>query len=680
VRERAATPAKIAETRRRYDADGRLQTVKEKLTSSTWATTTYAYDAANNTTQITDPEGKVTTLEHDFLGHRKRIRRNGRDWDYAYDAAGRLTHDTVPCTPQPTCRAAYTTTYAYDALDRMTTRNLAPRTLSAADRALFGAEKETFVYDTGINNRGRLHQWFSWGPGNVVKQTQSFGHDEHGRQTRNLMSFNTAGYTNVTRSLDRSYLVSGLLQRVAYNDAASGSMTSYADYDYDIRGLPLSVSIVVNGVAQPPVVLTRNVAGLVTKRRTDQPGGTGKFFESSWTYDNLGRVTDQTVNQSTGQVARQALTYVGNDDVSSLTTYFGTTAKGPLNFTYDFRHQLTNVTATGGYYTAAYTYGNAGRLKRTTVSRGVSVPSGDVKQRDYFYNYQGTDPEVVTSLSTGNYAASGGTNAVTYTIDAIGNQIARLGPTSGERIDFVYDGANRLRRATKKLNGAVTASEGARQRGVLVRQRRLARARRQAQRVGRRHRDGLVPRRGRGALRPGRHRREPGLLARLARHADRAHRPHQRHHRQRRAPVPRPRRQHARHGRVPELDQHDLQLRPLRRPPRVDDQRRLDGHGHAQAPFQRQGPGRPHRTLLLRSPLLRPPAPQLDATRPALPARAGSRQASDTAHVQSDGVQPQQPGEVHGPGWSAANTDRLGPTDTRQRGANQRWRYVVREL
>jgi len=457
VRERAASPAKIAETRRRFDADGRLQTVKEKLTASTWATTTYAHAAARHTTQITDAEGKITTLEHDFLGHRKRIRRNNRDWDYTYDAGGRLTSETAPCTPQPTCRAAYTTTYAYDSLDRMTTRFLAPRTLSSTDRALFGAEKETFVYDTGLNNRGRLHQWFSWGPLYEQEQNQVFNHDEHGRQTRNLMSFNTAGY-NVSRSLDRSYLVSGLPYRVAYNDGPTGAVTSYADYDYDIRGLPSSVSISVNGVPYP-VVLTRNVAGLVTRRRADQSGGTGKFFESNWTYDNLGRVTNQTVNQSTGQVARQALTYVGNDDVSSLTTYFGTTPKGPLNFTYDFRHQLTNVTSSGGYYTAAYTYGNAGRLRRATVSRGVTVPSGDVRQRDYFYNYQGADPEVVTSLSTGNFAGSGGTNAVTYTVDAIGNQIARIGPTTGERIDFVYDGANRLRRATKKVNNVVTGSE-----------------------------------------------------------------------------------------------------------------------------------------------------------------------------------------------------------------------------
>jgi len=66
-------------------------------------------------------------------------------------------------------------------------------------------------------------------------------------------------------------------------------------------------------------IQTRNVAGQVTKRRTDSTGAM-TFVESNWTYDKLGRVTDQVVQKGPGptQVVRQELAYFGNDDVKTL--------------------------------------------------------------------------------------------------------------------------------------------------------------------------------------------------------------------------------------------------------------------------------------------------------------------------------------------------------------------------
>jgi hypothetical protein len=102
---------------------------------------------------------------------------------------------------------------------------------------------------------------------------------------------------------------------------------------------------------------TRNVAGLVTKRRTDQVAATGPmpWIESNWAYDTLGRVTSQTVQKGANvggapeQVAKQVLSYLGNDDPSTLVHTLGP-ATGVVNtktftFGYDLRHQLTSADA-----------------------------------------------------------------------------------------------------------------------------------------------------------------------------------------------------------------------------------------------------------------------------------------------------------------------------------------------
>jgi hypothetical protein len=96
------------------------------------------------------------------------------------------------------------------------------------------------------------------------------------------------------------------------------------------------------------------------------------FVESKWTYDKLGRVTDQVVQKGPGptQVARQALRYFGNDDPKSLDHYLGTSNHKHFNYGFDWRHQLTSVaeTALPNAFAATYTYSPAGRFTRATES------------------------------------------------------------------------------------------------------------------------------------------------------------------------------------------------------------------------------------------------------------------------------------------------------------------------
>ena len=103
------------------------------MTDANSHTTTYAYDALNRLISTTDPLSHVTGYGYDAVGnrtsqtkpdgtgHHLRLRRSSTGWSasatraaaisYAYDAVGNRTTMTD---------ATGTTTYTYDALDRLT--------------------------------------------------------------------------------------------------------------------------------------------------------------------------------------------------------------------------------------------------------------------------------------------------------------------------------------------------------------------------------------------------------------------------------------------------------------------------------------------------------------------------------------------------------------------------------
>ena len=75
------------------------------------------------------------------------------------------------------------------------------------------------------------------------------------------------------------------------------------------------------GSGLPTVTLgtqTRNVAGMVTRRLSDQAGmGLAMTkIQSDWLYDELGRIKEQVISRDAAStlVAHQKLTYWGADD------------------------------------------------------------------------------------------------------------------------------------------------------------------------------------------------------------------------------------------------------------------------------------------------------------------------------------------------------------------------------
>jgi RHS repeat-associated protein len=445
------------------DFYGRVSELKETSAAGVFQTTTYAYDPLDNVKSIVDPQGATTTMQHDLAGRRTQITRPGnRTWKYTYDRNGNVTSEQVPGSPTPPITdPLYTSTFAYDDLDRPVSKTFGQRSLSPTDQALFVSGSELFTYDLGF--KGQLRYWQAFSPGDgQAHMTLDLLHDGQGRRTAMIQTVDVAGYPAALQRVANSYYITGAVKHTRSFDFMNGGTNeTLTKVHYDGRNLPSKVEMITPH-AQDLAVQTRNVAGQVWIRRTDFAGNNPpmKYASSRWTYDELGRVHSQIVQKLEGntltQVAAQELSYFGTDDVKRLKHWIGPTTIRTMDYTYDHRHQIKTVVPTS-YLDATYSYGAAGRLTSARQARTNSgIVGADPRlQRDVNYVYGSTDPERVTALTN----VSNGSTYASYTYDEPGNQLTRSYPASNELFEYVYDGKDQLRRVTRKLSGVTTGSE-----------------------------------------------------------------------------------------------------------------------------------------------------------------------------------------------------------------------------
>ncbi|MFT3697710.1 MAG: RHS repeat-associated core domain-containing protein [Kofleriaceae bacterium] len=455
----------VATTTVTKDSFGRLATVVEKTGTSSTATTTYAYDANDNVSSVTDPMSVQTSMTHDFAGRRTSYTRGGKTWSFSYDKNGNQVAETFPGSTLMVPDPKYVNTTTYDDMGHPTGTSIGQRTMSDADVDTFGSSYERYYWELGSTNVGRLAYVEARGITSGIVMASQFLHDLAGNAGYQIQSSfpglpsvsrNTLHYVNLENSPTTTY----------YNDYPAPSRATWSNINYDNRGFPTSVTLSLSPTTTTRTVATqtRNVAGLVTSRHTDTTTGTMTFVESNWTYDALGRVASQLVQEGPGnvQVAKQQLAYYGADEPKTLDQYLGTNHK---HFTYgfDFRHQLTTVgeTLQPNAFTATYAYNAAGRFTAANET-AVALANSDVRARNVNYQYVGSDPQQITSLTN----VTGGATAWAFAYDATGNETMRCsGPitsgscTGSDETDYVYDGKDRLRRAIRKLSGVVQSSE-----------------------------------------------------------------------------------------------------------------------------------------------------------------------------------------------------------------------------
>jgi RHS repeat-associated protein len=402
-RQTSVTDGQSHTTQSAYDAAGNVTAVTNGLnyttsytfdaqhreltqTSALNGTTTWAYDLAGNNTSITDPVSNRTVM--------------------AYDKDGRLTSQANPM--------GYTATSSYDLDGRLTST-----TDANGRQSNFGYDNAgERTSETWLNTSQQVIYTASYGydaAGQLTSESDGNSsyantYDAGGRLTQQVVTYpGLSGSALVT--LTSSY--NGFNDRTGFSDSLGGTATFGFDGDHQLTSAQLTVSGVGANVALTYDSLNR----LSTTTRTLVGGTGGHTITGTNTYDTAGRLTGLLYRDTTANTQLANYTY-GYDAANDVTSYTG--PEGNLTYTYDHTLQLTRASGTvnGQPYSASYSYDLNGNRTMTGYQTG-----------------------------TGNELLNDGTYAYTY--DHAGNMLTRT-DSSGNVWTYTWNYHNRLTEVVEK--------------------------------------------------------------------------------------------------------------------------------------------------------------------------------------------------------------------------------------
>ncbi len=432
----------------------------------------YVYDPLGRVTDVTDPDGSITTTAYDDArvtvtdakGHKTRRTAdaygrvvqveefNGAEvytTKYTYgrfsypnglldeltqvtDAAGNVTvldYDTLGRKIRMSDPDMGKWTYAYDALNNL---------LEQVDNR---GVKTTFTYDM-LNRLTRKD--YAGPPGSGIplpapviytyddpatpyskgklssiqdgSGTSSFTYDRLGRLVTEEKTIDGTTYT-----ITRSYDLLGRLTSLAYPGG------EIATYTYNRQGGIQTIRLQpVTGSVQPIVTgMDYNAAGQITKI------GYGNGVVTDYTYNPQTLQLSSSITQHPASGVLQDFRYsfdaVGN--VSAITDRVHT---GTQSFQYDDLNRLTQAVGLA-YGTRTYAYDSIGNMIQKD---GVGLRYDKVRELvDSMTGYQWVKPHVATSSSDG----------LDYVYDRNGNLTRKVNQASGVAVsELSYDGENRL--------------------------------------------------------------------------------------------------------------------------------------------------------------------------------------------------------------------------------------------
>ncbi len=429
-----------------YDPTGNLTKViepKPTAAATQNPTTTLTYQSAfNRLKSVTDPEGGLTSYDYDARGNLIRATDAGNNvTTFDYDQYGQLKKTVDPRGNATATNASDgTTTFTYDNYGNLSTVTDAQENASSATNKkmttlTYGAatslESVLGVPASITDPLGRTTN-FSYNPlGDLTRVTNPLTPPDTARTTVNMAydaMGNRASVTNEnghTTSYDYNHL--GWLEKVTHPDPnpADTIPAPTSTYTYDTEGnLRTETNPAGNTATYDYDKLTR-LTRVTIPDGTTNPDGTQGMVETSYTYDDAGRLATET--DPRGYVTRYS-----HDNLGRLTKVTdlkgdGTTA-AEATYDYDLTGDMTRATNPNSHATT-YTYDKLSQL------RTESDPLGNTFTYDYDEN---------GNVKTRTDALGRATN---YTYDQL-NRLRVTGYPNGTSVQTDYDPVGNLLSAT----------------------------------------------------------------------------------------------------------------------------------------------------------------------------------------------------------------------------------------
>ena len=397
-------------TRFGYDALGRLTTVTDALGQ----VTRYAYDEQGNRISQIDANGHEARFEYDSVGRQtRRVLPGGASETFAYDAAGNLDHKKT--------FGGVIIQYAYDAAGHLLSRTF-PGGSAAFTYTPTGRRK------TAVDARGTtLYEYDS------RDQLLRLVYPD-GRQLRYV--WDAAG-----NRIGLTALVGGATATTAFTYDALNRLEAVRDsagqvytYTYDPNGNRASIEYPngittrytydqINRLTELTTMRERDNAVVQRQAYTLGPSGNRIRVEEanadgsgirSYGYDDLYRLTSETVSSTAGEIYRKAFGY---DPVGNRLTQEHREASGVAfnkAYTYDTRDRLLTEDGTINMWdvdgrlatkssTASYSWDPEDRLTQVTLVDGTVIR----------YAYDADGVRVRTEVTS----PSGATTVTEYLVD-----------------------------------------------------------------------------------------------------------------------------------------------------------------------------------------------------------------------------------------------------------------------
>ncbi|GEM_PF-1026701 len=462
------------QTQQLVDPYGRLIKVEEVLSEEVMHTTTYAYDALGDLTQVTDASGNLTRIAYDSLG--RKLSMDDPDmghWSYAYDDVDNLLSQTDA--------RGVTTTFEYDPLNRLTRKTYAaPRNSGVVAPAAV-----TYAYDlppsisaaplpppeppapsrSGTPVPVLIVQPARRAParpattGKLTGITDGsgssrFAYDEFGRLISESKTIEGKAYT-----IRRTYDLLGRLTTLTYPDG------DIATYTYNPQGglETIQLQSIVNSPQSIVNNIDYNSAGQITRIEY----GNGVVTDYTYNPQTLRLSELVTRNSSLGTLQDFSYDFDPLGNVAGITDAVHT---GSQAFEYDALNRLTR--ATGAYGDLQYRYDAIGNMLEKDMPAGGAT-AASATGGGLMMNYGVLDPQtgqrakphavtsvhspqsIVHGLSDDNnenlleQAIDYGPSTIDLAYDANGNLVEKAmdrGPSTGDFAAqrLAYDAENRL--------------------------------------------------------------------------------------------------------------------------------------------------------------------------------------------------------------------------------------------